>query len=93
MAVAETVYVLCSLTSIACALLLLRGYVRTRVRLLLWSGLCFVGLTMNNVLLFIDKVVVPEIQTVAGVEFAVWRSLCALLALVVLLLGLIWDSD
>lgn len=90
---AEIVYALCGLTSIACALLLLRGYARTRVRLLLWSGLCFVGLTLNNVLLFVDKVVVPETNAVMGVEFAVWRSVCAVVALVVLLMGLIWDSD
>jgi hypothetical protein len=91
--VAEIVYALCALTSIASALLLLRGYARTRVRLLLWSGLCFVGLTLNNVLLFVDKVVVPETNAVMGVEFGVWRSVCALVALVVLLMGLIWDSD
>ena len=47
----QLVYVLCALTSIACAVLLLRGYFRTRVRLLLWSGLCFVGLALNNALL------------------------------------------
>ena len=54
---AETVYALCALTSLACAALLLRGYVRSRVRLLLWSGLCFAFLFLNNVLLFVDKVV------------------------------------
>ena len=47
----QLVYVLCALTSLACAILLLRGYFRTRVRLLLWSGLCFAGLALNNALL------------------------------------------
>ena len=48
------VYGLCVVTSALCAVLLLRGYARSRVPLLLWSGLCFIGLTLNNVLLFID---------------------------------------
>ena len=54
----QLVYLLCALTSLACAVLLLRGYFRTRVRLLLWSGLCFVGLALNNALL-------PYIQAIA----------------------------
>ena len=90
---AETVYVLCALTCLASAVLLLRGYLRTKARLLLWSCLCFTALTANNVLLFADKVLFPEVNQLAGIQFAVWRSLFALLGLVVLLLGLIWDSD
>jgi hypothetical protein len=90
---AETVYILCALTSLACAVLLLRAYFRSRMRLLLWSGICFIGLTANNILLLADKVIFPEVDTVWGIDFAVWRSLCAVLALLVLLLGMIWDSD
>jgi hypothetical protein len=56
---AEVIYILCSLTSLACTILLLRGYLRRQVKLLLWSSLCFLGLTLSNVLLFIDLVVVP----------------------------------
>jgi hypothetical protein len=82
---AETVYILCSLTSLACTILLLRGYLRRRVRLLLWSSLCFLGLTISNVLLFIDLVVVPYI------DLSIWRSLATLIALIVLIYGLIWD--
>ena len=48
------VYVLCALTSIVCALLLWRGWRRSRVKLLFWSALCFVGLSLNNLLLVID---------------------------------------
>jgi len=59
---AETVYVLCALTSLACTALLLRSYAETRVRLLLWSGLCFAGLALNNVILFVDKVVAPDVD-------------------------------
>jgi hypothetical protein len=85
---AETVYILCALTSIAGAALLLRGYARSRTRLLLWSSLCFVGLALNNVLLFLDKVVFPN-----GPDLTLYRSLTALAALLVLVYGLIWDSD
>lgn len=85
---AETVYILCALTSIACAALLLRGYTRSRTRLLLWSSLCFVGLALNNVILFLDKVVFAK-----GPDLTLYRSLTALVALLVLVYGLIWDSD
>lgn len=52
MSVATAVYILCAVTSVLCAGLLVRSYLRSRVRLLLWSALCFVGLAVNNVLLF-----------------------------------------
>jgi hypothetical protein len=90
---AEAVYVLCALTSLACAVLLMRGYLRTRARLLLWSSLCFVCLTLNNLLLFADKVVFPEVSNVLGVPFAIWRAAVALLGLGLLLFGLIWESE
>lgn len=79
------VYVLCALTSLACAVLLLRGYFRTRVRLLLWSGLCFVGLTLNNALL------VVEANTLVT-DLSNWRTLPALGGVAILIYGLIWDS-
>jgi hypothetical protein len=84
---AEAVYVLCGLTSLLCALLLLRGYRQDRTRLLLWSGICFAGLALNNVLLFVDKVVLPD------VNLELYRTGCALIALALLLYGMIWDAD
>jgi hypothetical protein len=84
---AEAVYILCTLTSLACTVLLLRGYIRRRVRLLLWSSFCFFGLTISNILLFIDLVVLPHI------DLSVWRSLATLIALVVLIYGLVWDAS
>ena len=81
------VYGLCALTSIGCAVLLLRGYYRTQVRLLLWSGLCFIGLAVNNVLLFIDLRVVPE------VDLSLWRTIPAVVGVLVLLYGLIWETS
>jgi hypothetical protein len=82
---ATLVYALCALTSLACAVLLLRGYASSRARLLLWSGLCFAGLAANNVLLLIDKRVVPT------VDLSLWRSLPALAGVALLLYGLVWE--
>jgi hypothetical protein len=83
---ATLVYALCALTSLACAVLLLRGYATSRVRLLLWSGLCFAGLAANNVLLLIDKRVVPTM------DLSMWRSLPALAGVALLLYGLVWET-
>lgn len=85
-AIATTIYALCALTSIACAVLLLRAYSRSRVKLLLWSGLCFAGMAINNVLLFIDLRMVPE------TDLSVVRTLPALVGVAVLLYGLVWES-
>lgn len=84
---AEAVYILCALTSLACAVLLLRGYGRTRMRLLLWSGLCFVGLTVSNLVLFVDLVIIP------GTDLSLVRSGIALAGVATLLYGLIWDEQ
>ena len=81
------VYALCAITSGACAWLLLRGYLRKRVRLLLWSGLCFAGLTINNILLFIDVRVLPD------VDLSVWRTIPAVIAVIVLVIGLVWETS
>jgi hypothetical protein len=82
----ETVYLLCAGTSTACAVLLLRGYVRQRTRLLLWSSLCFVCLAINNAVLFLDLIVVP------ATDLSMWRAGTALLGVSLLLYGLIWES-
>jgi Family of unknown function (DUF5985) len=66
--------------------LLLRGYRRSRTRLLLWSALCFAGLALNNALLIFDLVIVP------GVDLSVLRSSVALAAMAILVFGLIWES-
>lgn len=82
---AEITYVLCALTSILCAALLARGYARTRTRLLMWSTLCFVGLALNNILLFVDLVLLPD------VDLRVFRSGSALVSVLMLVIGLIWE--
>lgn len=83
---AEIVYVLCTLTSALCAYLLVRSYLRTRSRLLLWSTLCFVGLAINGVLLLVDLAIVPQ------VDLRLLRTGSALAALGVLVFGLIWEE-
>jgi Family of unknown function (DUF5985) len=84
---APIIYALCALTALLCALLLLWSYARSGYRLLLWSGLCFAGLTLNNILLVVDKLVLPQI------DLSLWRSGTALAAMCVLLYGLIWDAE
>jgi hypothetical protein len=83
---AELVYVLCAATSVACAVLLFRGYRASRMKLLFWSSLCFAGLALNNVLLFVDLVIVPTM------DLALLRSGAALAAMMVLMIGLVWES-
>jgi Family of unknown function (DUF5985) len=80
------VYALCAITSIACAWLLLRSYARSKHRLLLWSGLCFAGLAINNILLFIDVRVLPD------VDLSIWRTIPAVIAVLVLIYGLVWET-
>jgi hypothetical protein len=83
---AELVYVLCCATSVGCALLLIRGYRRSRERLLLWSSLSFACLGLTNVLLFMDYVVIP------GYDLSVTRSLVTLSGVLIMLYGLIWEA-
>ena len=81
------VYILCGATSLLCAFLLLRSYAKNRVRLLFWSGLCFLGLGLDNVMMYIDVILLPT-----QVDFSLWRKIPGLVALMALIYGLIWDS-
>jgi hypothetical protein len=84
---AEFVYLLCALTSLMCTGLLWRGYRTSRGQLLLWSSICFGLLAMNNVLLFIDLALFPELDF----NGMFWRNLLAAGAGGALLYGLIWE--
>lgn len=84
---AEAVYFLCALTSAACAALLVRGYRRSRSRLLLWSSLCFVGLAANNAILVVDRLVVPDI------DLSAWRLVPAVIGVGVLIYGLVTEGE
>ena len=75
------------LTTLICAVLLLRGYGRAKRRLLLWSGLCFVGLSISDFLVYVDLVILPE------TDLYILRLGIAAVALLFLLFGLIWDSQ
>lgn len=83
---AEAVYALCALTSMACAGFLGRAYRRERLRLLFWSALCFLGLAINNCLLFIDRIVIPEN------DISLFRGVIGLLGMAALIYGLIWGA-
>ena len=84
---ATAVYVLCALAACACTWLLARSYARSRVRLLLWSAVCFAGLALNNIVLFIDKVVAPDI------DLSAWRLVPAAVGLAALVYGLIQEAE
>lgn len=73
------------LTSLACTVLLARSYLQRRMRLLLWSAVCFAALTVNNVLLFLD------VKTFPDVDLRVPRLVAALVGMVFLLYAFVWD--
>lgn len=84
---AEVVYLLCALTSVFCAILLLRSYRQQRTRLLMWSTACFIGLAVNNALLFVDLVLLPR-----TIDLSLLRSGTALVAISLLVIGLMWED-
>jgi hypothetical protein len=84
---ASALYVGTCLTTLLCAILLLRAYVIVRRRLLLWSGICFVGLTVSNLLVIADLMMFPKI------DFYTYRLGSAAIATAILLYGLIWESQ
>ena len=81
-------FLLAALTSFACMALLFRGYARTGVRLLLWSALCFIFLTANNVLLFVETIVFPS-----QVDLRLYRLGTALAGVACLLYAFIWEAE
>jgi hypothetical protein len=85
---AAAIYTLCALTSILCFVLLWRSWRKSGARLLFWSALCFAGLSINNALLVIDKVLLPT-----QVDLFLWRLVSAFVAMALLLYGLIWEED
>jgi hypothetical protein len=82
------VYFLCMLTSLLCLVLLARGYRRTRIKLLYWSALCFVGLAANNLLLFLDYFILPT-----DIDLRPVRTVTMIGSLAVLLYGFIWKAE
>lgn len=85
--IAPAVFLVCALASLACTGLLLRGWYVGRARLLLWAGLGFAGLAVNNIILVVDRLVVPHI------DLSLPRAVAALVGITTLLIGCIWDGD
>lgn len=84
---AAIVYILCALTSLLCAVLLGRAYLSTKAKLLFWCCLGFIGFAFNNILLFIDIVLLPEVTWIIY-----FRSLPAVLGMIVMIYGLIMEE-
>lgn len=83
---AEMIYILCALTAGLCMLMLLQAYRKSGYKLLLWGGLCFLGFTLNNCLLLLDSLF-PMVSLLP------WRLSLSLASMLVLLYGLIWDTE
>ena len=84
---AATIYTLCALTGGFCTWLLARAYSSNKSRLLLWSAVCFAGLTLENVALWVDKIVFPT------TDLSILRLSVGLAAMTILLFGLVWETD
>lgn len=85
--IAPIVYFLCFATSAGCGWLLVRSYLRTRTVLLLWTAGCFVLLGINNFLVVVDLVFLPD------VDLRFVRLAVTIAALATLLYGFIWELD
>ena len=83
---AALVYPACAFAALACALLLLRAYRASGARLLLWSGICFVLLAVNNLFVLLDLIVLPNL------DLSLVRNAAALAGVACLLWGLVWDA-
>ena len=81
----NTVYLLCFLTSLSCCLLLIRSYRRSRSKVLLWTAACFVLLAIDNLLVVLDLILLPN------VDLLLPRLLATLLAVSTLIIGFVWE--
>jgi len=84
---ASAVYILGFLVTLCCGILLIRAFAASRRRLLLWSAVCFFGLAVSNLLVFLDLVVFPE------VDLYPWRLLTAAISMLILVYGLVWEGQ
>jgi hypothetical protein len=86
MTIAKTIYLLCAATSLLVAIMLMRQYLKSRTRLVLWSVISFAGLAVNSVLVYVDLVMYT------GVDLSMYRSAAGAFAMAVMLYGLIWET-
>ena len=87
MVIGAIVYLLCLISSGICAALLVRSYLRQKTPLLLWSGTCFVFLALNNFIIVLDLLIIPE------VDLSIVRTAASLIGISTLLFGFIWETD
>jgi hypothetical protein len=85
--IAESIYLLCAATSLTAAILLFRQYTARRTALLLWSCIAFMGLVLNNVLVFIDLAVLT------GTDLSLFRTVAGTIGMLALVYGLIWEAE
>jgi hypothetical protein len=85
--VSAALYILTCVTTLLCAVLLLRAYLSVRRKLLLWSSLCFIVLTISNFLKIADLLIFPQTDLYS------YRVGTAALAMVLLMYGLVWESQ
>jgi hypothetical protein len=83
--VSVALYIITILVTLCCAVLLLRAYIRVRRGLLLWSGLCFVGLTLDSVLVLVDMILFPSL------DLFTWRLASVAVSVSLLVFGMIWE--
>ena len=83
----SVVYLLCFGTAALCTGLLGRAYLASRQPLLLWTGLCFLFLSLNNLMVFVDIILLPAI------DLTNVRYVLTLIALGVLLYGFVWEGE
>ncbi|MFZ0608584.1 MAG: DUF5985 family protein [Xanthobacteraceae bacterium] len=81
----NTIYLLCFFTSLACCLLLIRSYRRTKSPVLLWTAACFVLLAIDNLLVVLDLIALPT------VDLSLPRLIATFFAVATLLVGFIWE--
>ncbi len=84
---AGLIYGLCAVTAFLCMVLLFQAYWQSRYKLLLWGAICFAGLTLNNILLILDKIYVPLM------DLSMWRVSAAFISMLILLYGLIYETE
>jgi peptidoglycan/LPS O-acetylase OafA/YrhL len=84
---AEGIYGLCTLMSLAIAVMLWRQQHRTPTRMIYWTALCFSGLALSNLVLVLDKLVFPEL------DLRVLRHAISLLSIALLLFGLVYEDE
>ncbi|MDP3739355.1 MAG: DUF5985 family protein [Hyphomonadaceae bacterium] len=82
------VYILCFVTCAVCAGMLVRSWMKTRTRLLLWTAVSFVFLAVNNFFLFADTTLAPP-----DVDLSAFRVTAGVVAICVLIFGLIWEAE